>query len=380
MTHSDVRFESFHLLTIEDLPFCIGAQPEPRNPGGLPDVYPFELHLNELTGVLQQRPDSELVEILQRAYGLGVEMGVPSADTEHGRPYVEDFLPFLDRHAPTAGRALEIGAGVGYLSSLLLKRGWSVDSLEPGKGYAGEWSCYGVEVINDFFPSPKARGPYDLIVFFTVLEHMPDADHFLRTAIDHLAPDGALLMVVPDCTEEIEAGDPSMLLHEHYHYFTPASLARTLGGAGLEAAVEVSSYGRSIRAAARRGVVPVAPPDRSELALLRQFPRKLDEFSLAVRRRLEAMSDGASLGVYCPARALAVLPREASHRFFDDAVGLRGKYYPPFRAPIEGREALLTNPPDALWIMSRTFGGRLREELAPQLPDVDMVLPEQFVE
>jgi hypothetical protein len=50
-------------------------------------------------------------------------------------------------------------------------------------------------------------------------------------------------------------------------------------------------------------------------------------------------------------------------RFFDDDKAHQGKYLPPFVAPIESRDALLTQPVDTVVVMSRTFGDRIRDSL-----------------
>lgn len=355
------------MLTLPDLPFCIGAQPQPHNPPGIPDTYPFELVLDEAVGVLRQRAAPGLADLLRRAYALGTEIGTPSADSPGGLPYVDDFVAFIERHAPRPGRALEIGAGVGYLSSVLARRGWRVDSIEPGRGYATHWRRYGVDVINEFFPTPAAPGPYDLIVFYTVLEHIDDPQMFLRDVVTHLADGGIAVLAVPDCGDETAAGDPSMLLHEHFQYFTAAGLHRVLAAAGLYGVVTRSTYGRSVYAAVAAGAAASPMVDDDETRQLRDYARKVHALRDRLAERMAMALKAGSLGVFCPARALAVVDAGSPVRFFDDADALRGRYFPPFTAPVEGRGTLFADPPDALWIMSRTFGESLRAALAPHL-------------
>jgi SAM-dependent methyltransferase len=363
-----------HILTLPSMPLCIGANTEPNNPKPLPNVLPFELYLDEKNVRLQQGRSSALDEILQIAYQFGFEMGTPSADTELGKPYVLDFLDFITKVAPERGRALEIGAGVGYLSTLLAENQWNVDAIEPGKGYEAQWEKYNIRVINEFFPSAKAKGPYDLIVFYTVLEHVFDTGSFLQEVIRHLSPEGTIVIGVPDCTAEIQYGDPSMLLHEHFQYFTSESLIRTLQNAGLDAMVEPSSYGRSLYACARPSNIHRAnEASTEEFQMLQEYPHKVTQLATAIDDRLRD-SSSAAVGVYCPARALALLPQQAKFRFFDDSPELHGKYYPPFQAHIESRTELLQNPPDLLWIASRTFGERIRSALHESLPKTEIIL------
>lgn len=358
------------LLSLSDFPLCVGVCPTPSNPAPLPDVYPIELRLNESLGRLELRTDQQFESLLQTAYGFGLEMGTPSDDTELGQPYVLDFLRFIEE-ATTAhrGAALEIGAGVGYLSALLRERRWRVDSIEPGSGYQRHWEKYGVDVINDFFPSPQATGPYDLILAYTVLEHIQDTQAFLRNAAKHLAVGGKLILSVPDCTEEIEAGDPSMLLHEHFHYFTVSSLRRTLAEAGFDADVTKSSFGRSIYCSASLAKNECEDsPSEDELKSLAEYATKVSRLQDRFRHVYKQSLEYGTVGLYCPVRSLALLPHEPNIRFFDDAPRLRGQYYPPFNIPVEDRNDLLARPTDTLLIMSRTFGSRLAAELRPHLP------------
>jgi SAM-dependent methyltransferase len=82
------------------------------------------------------------------------------------------------------------------------------------------------------------RGRYGLVIAGEVLEHVPDADTFLRGCAELLAPGGHLCVTVPNaCCPKIGlralAGRESV--HpDHRVYYGPRTLARTLRGAGFE--------------------------------------------------------------------------------------------------------------------------------------------------
>ena len=356
------------ILSLQDMPLCIGACDFPSNPSPIPSTYPISLCINKNLGRLEQVSYGELDKLLGLAYSLGIEMGTPSDSTDLGNPYVMDFVEFIGDCIEQQGSALEIGAGVGYLSKVLKEKGWCIDSIEPGKGYADHWLRHGVDVINDFFPSPLAKGPYDLIVFYTVLEHIKDTDSFLKSVVDHLSPNGRVILSVPDCTMELNAGDPSMLLHEHYQYFTQISLKRTLKSAGLDSIVKSSKFGRSIYACATIGSPECCfEISDEEVSLLSEFAISAMNLRDIFQEKFRVLLSEGSLGVYCPGRALNLLSQSQEVRFFDDSEALHGKYYPPFKSKIESREELIKNPPKYLCIMSRTFGDRLAKELEPFL-------------
>jgi SAM-dependent methyltransferase len=84
----------------------------------------------------------------------------------------------------------------------------------------------------------EERGRYALVIAGEVLEHVPDADGFLRGCQALLAPGGQLCVTVPNaCSPKI--GLRSLAGRESVHpdhrvYYGPRTLERTLAGAGLE--------------------------------------------------------------------------------------------------------------------------------------------------
>jgi SAM-dependent methyltransferase len=353
---------------LEDVPFCIGALNQPENPSPIPSVFPLELKVDEGLGAIVQVPNPTLMGYLDAAYTLGIELGTPSDDTELGRPYVEDFLSFLRPLIPKYGTVLEIGAGTGYLSRRMLDEGWRVDSMEPGEGFAEHWQRYDVKVINEFFPSSAISGEYDAIVCYTVLEHIGELGEFLAAVRAHLKPRGRFIASVPDCTLEIQAADPAMLVHEHFHYFSAGSLRRTLQSSGFsQTTVQSSKFGRSLYAAATASDGGSDEVSGDDLALVRNYLTRVVETRQEIETRvLRALQEG-QVGVFCPLRAISSLPRDPRLRFFDDSPILLGRYFPPFDAPIEGRPTLFESPPKTLFIASRTFGPRLKLEIEAEL-------------
>lgn len=237
-------------MRLTQLPFHIGPTKQAANPGGLPNTYPFKLGFDLNRVMLVQQTNNQLEQVLHEAYEVGQAFGTPLAEDQFGKPYAEDFLSFIQLTKHTSMRGLEIGAGVGYLTRRLIDLGWNMTSLEPGRGYEPFWLKYGIKVIQEFFPSPSAPGPYNLCAAYGVLEHIPDPLTLLKSIRSHLAPDGVAVFSVPDCTDEIAAGDPSILLHEHISYFDAGSLSRLIRSAGMSVVVKKSGFGRCLYAIA----------------------------------------------------------------------------------------------------------------------------------
>ena len=86
-------------------------------------------------------------------------------------------------------------------------------------------------------PGPE-RGRYELVLAGEVLEHVPDADAFLRGCAGLLAPGGRLCLTVPNaCCPKL--GLRSLAGRESVHpdhrvYYSPRTLERTLRGAGYK--------------------------------------------------------------------------------------------------------------------------------------------------
>jgi len=372
-------------LVLEDLPFHIGATAVPRNPDGLPDTLHFGLEVRETCSCvrLEQQSSPKLRELLKKAYKIGLEIGTPLAADPQGQPYADDFLRFISEACPAvSGRALEIGAGVGYVSHCLALKGWDVTGLEPGGGYREKWIGLAANIVNEAFPSPRAQGPYDLIVSYAVLEHIEDTGAFITAIRDHLTLKGVVVLSVPDCSAEIATGDPAMLLHEHFHYFTASTLASCLRDAGFDVRVQPSKYGRCLYAAATPNVHTMALTQPShEAEQIRSYPAIVNERIRAVEAAVRSRNSTDELAIMCPVRSLAVLSgcTDAALRFCDDDPGLQGLYLPPFACPIESRQALREWQPKELWIMSRTFGAKIRESLALELPRTRLLTAEEVL-
>ena len=351
-------------LVIPDLPFCLGAMATPKNPDGIPNVYPFRLELNYALCRLEQAVEPALDDLLERAYLVGNEMGTPSDNTELGRPYVADFMRFIAQSAPRQGKLLEIGAGTGFLSKCLSKAGWQVTSIEPGLGYQRHWETHGVEVVNDFFPSLRVTDQFDAIVLYTVLEHIKDTKTFLDHVKNQLKPNGIIILAVPDCTLEISESDPSILLHEHFQYFTALSLTNTLAEAGFTAEVETSKFGRSLFCVGSLSAsAPQLTVREKYVSDLQTYITSIPKVRATLREALNRWLKLGDVGMYCPSRLLNFISPKDDLLFYDDAKGIQGKYYPPFTASIRSRTTLLVDSPMTLLIGSRTFGARLKADL-----------------
>ncbi len=143
-------------------------------------------------------------------------------------------------------RALDVGAADGLLSRHLTAAGWRVVAIEgdPTMAREGSSHCERMVVADLEKPLPVLGEPFDLIVYGDVLEHLKDPLGVLQMLNRTLAPDGRVLVSVPNIAHfwvrlnllvgRFEYADRGILDRTHLRFFTRRSLHRLLQDAGLE--------------------------------------------------------------------------------------------------------------------------------------------------
>lgn len=147
------------------------------------------------------------------------------------------------------GRLLEIGTGFGFFLESARRRGYDVQGLEFSSWAAKQARLrFGLPVtdtsVADFHPE---NGPYDLIVAWHVLEHLPDPMTTLCRIRKWLKGDGILAVEVPNfgSVDAERMGDKweGWTAPHHLWHFTPQSLQAMLEKSGFR--VIATKYGRS---------------------------------------------------------------------------------------------------------------------------------------
>jgi len=158
------------------------------------------------------------------------------------------------RFKPTGGSVLEVGCGPGLILAALHRRGWRVFGIERNQAVA-EAACrnLGLEIVATPVEALPADARFDLIIMFQVLEHISDPVVLLRECARRLAPDGRVIVNVPNFSSWQSRFAGSKWLHldapRHLVHFTPQTLAATLERAGLKltdlrfASLEHDPYG-----------------------------------------------------------------------------------------------------------------------------------------
>lgn len=355
------------------LPFQVGHRPSSSN-APLPDVLPFTVATDHLTGRIVQHPDAGVSRSVADAYRLGSQMGTPLCGEGMGSSQLEDLIAFIresigdgDLHGLTV---LEIGCGEGALLERLAEMGALVVGVEPGEAATQAARDRGLRVHCEPFTADHfGTDRFDLIVHHCVLEHIEQPREFIEEQLRLLAPRGRIVCCVPDCAPALAHGDLSILVHEHWSYFDAQTLGHLASTAGARTVKRrhATTEGAIFSAwePARTAVGPPPPPpylDRGARALL-----AVENYASA------AAHAGSSVGIFPGGRFINYLALLADRldtlptiRWFDDDPALHGRFYPPIPIAIEARTGLLTDPVDELLIASWTFGASLRDQLSTE--------------
>jgi 2-polyprenyl-3-methyl-5-hydroxy-6-metoxy-1,4-benzoquinol methylase len=142
-------------------------------------------------------------------------------------------------------RLLDVGAADGMLSRQLTQRGWRVTAIEgdPALAQAGARHCERMIPVNLDREIPVGQGPFDVIVYGDVLEHLVDPLRVLVELDRCLVPGGFVIISVPNIAHlwirllllvgRFDYLDRGILDHSHLRFFTERSLRAMLADAGL---------------------------------------------------------------------------------------------------------------------------------------------------
>ncbi|QAY87757.1 class I SAM-dependent methyltransferase [Pseudomonas arsenicoxydans] len=149
--------------------------------------------------------------------------------------YLKDRLRQLE-----PGTFVEIGAGAGNISALLLSMGWT------GKAYDLESSTvsalrsrFSVEIqngqyqaVNEDWLSSDTVGAYDLVISCMVMEHFDEKGEraFIQRGKDSLSKNGVMITIVPGSLKHWGIEDE---IAGHYRRYTKEAVSRTLADEGL---------------------------------------------------------------------------------------------------------------------------------------------------
>jgi SAM-dependent methyltransferase len=147
------------------------------------------------------------------------------------------MLAKVERHV-SPGRLLDVGPWVGFYMAEAEARGWKATGVEPStfaSAYARD--RLGLDVrTDDLFAIELPEDAFDAVLLGDVLEHLTRTDEALARVKRWLAPEGALVLLLPDAgslVARLLGRRWWSVIPTHVHYFTRGSVERLLSRHGL---------------------------------------------------------------------------------------------------------------------------------------------------
>jgi 2-polyprenyl-3-methyl-5-hydroxy-6-metoxy-1,4-benzoquinol methylase len=143
-------------------------------------------------------------------------------------------LTRLQPYLKESAHILDIGAGGGEFTYLMMRAGHSIRGIEPNRGYADfAKSEYAIDIKVGTVSNAGGRDEcWDVITLHHVLEHLADPVSVLRSLAQDLTDDGIFVIEVPNV--EARYHGPQRRFHfAHLHTFSREGLTLAAGQAGL---------------------------------------------------------------------------------------------------------------------------------------------------
>ena len=165
-------------------------------------------------------------------------------------------LNMIDRFGLTEDSlVVEVASNDGYLLRHFVASRIPALGIEPSGEVAQISQKYGIETRVMFFNEESAKElsskgySADLMVANNVLAHVPDLHDFVAGFPLILKQEGVLTIEVPHLLNLIEQVQFDTIYHEHYSYFSLATVMRVLSGVGLRVfdVERLCSHGGSLR-------------------------------------------------------------------------------------------------------------------------------------
>jgi hypothetical protein len=340
------------------------------------EPFPFRNLLPAYAWLTYREPESHLDKVVETACRLAP----PTADT------VVAGVTFKDKTSLERYRS----RGVSRI--------WSVDladDLGASHPNANIESVHGLLTPEKATEIVQRRPPADVLFVRHILEHAEMPWRFLQAAGHLLAPDGLMVIEVPDCRANLERQDYTMVWEEHTLYLTPDNVPALLAAAGFDCIAQeihpfpfedvIVAYARK----ATGGAAPQAPAlnvVERNIALARAFGQSFEMWTRRYRDLFQSLTrDGRKLAVYGAGHltcAFVNFHQFADHFAFvvDDAPQKQGLFLPQCRLPIVPRSALTPDRISAcLFGLDPQLESRIIANNAPYL-DAGGVFHSMFVD
>jgi len=179
--------------------------------------------------------------------------GYASSWVEHARLYVEMIRERLVLGSQDL--VVELASNDGYLLQHFTGTGIPILGIDPAANVAAAAEERGVPTLVAFFGREQATRlaaegtRAALVIGNNVLAHVPDLNDFVAGVKILLREDGTATFEFPHLQRLLDGVQYDTIYHEHFSYFSLATIAEVLGAHGLEVydVEELATHGGSLR-------------------------------------------------------------------------------------------------------------------------------------
>jgi SAM-dependent methyltransferase len=310
---------------------------------------------------------------------------------QHAKAYTDMIIDRF-KIGPNS-QVMELASNDGYLLQNFVNRGIPALGIEPAANVAEAAVRKGIPTIVKFFGRNTAQElaaegkQADLLVGNNVLAQVSDLNDFIAGMKILLKPDGVITMEFPYLMRLIEENQFDTIYHEHFSYFSFATVERVFAARGLTVfdVEELPTHGGSLRVYARHTEDTNKPVTRrvkdlkareeaagftrlkyyfSFADMVKETKRSLLEFLIKAKREGKSIAGygapgkGNTLLNYCGIRT----------DFIDYTVDRNpykhGKYTPGTHIPIFDPGKIRETRPDYIFILPWNLKGEIIEQMA----------------
>jgi SAM-dependent methyltransferase len=310
---------------------------------------------------------------------------------EHARRYTDHMRQLFGIGRESL--VVELASNDGYLLQHFVRAGIPVLGVEPAANVAEVAIQKGVRTEVQFFGRNAAEriatkyGQADLLLGNNVLAHVPDLNDFVEGMKRLLKPGGLITMEFPHLLRLIEGNQFDTIYHEHFSYFSFATVQRVFAHHELALfdVEELPTHGGSLRVYAQHAGASgrAATPRVTELLereralgfgrlhIYRQFAEQVRETKRKVLEFLiDAKRAGKSIvGYGAPGKGNTLLNYCSIRTDFIDYTVDRnpykqGKFTPGTRIPILHPDQIRATRPDYVFVLPWNLANEILSQLA----------------
>ena len=137
-------------------------------------------------------------------------------------------------------KLLDIGCGTGYFAGYMKQKGYKVAGVEADPNTrAFAKKEFGIPVFSPAdFLGHEIEGSFDVITLWHVLEHLDDFNLYLERMLEHLDPEGTLIIALPNSNafdaRHYKGCWAGYDVPRHLWHFTPSTIKVLAGNHGLQ--------------------------------------------------------------------------------------------------------------------------------------------------